>query len=55
MDPDFDPDPVIFVIVFQDAKKKLFQKSFSAFYFLTVPLHLHHFLKIKSPKEVTKQ
>ncbi len=46
-DPDSDPDPAIFVI---DANKKL---SFSAYYFLKV--HLHHFSKIKSPKEVTKQ
>ncbi len=49
-----DPDPPIFVIDFQDANKKLiFKKRFSAYYFLKV--HIHHFSKIKSPKEVTKQ
>jgi hypothetical protein len=54
MEPDADPDPAIFVIDLQDANKKLFKKkSFSAYYFLNV--HLHHFSKIKSPKEVTKQ
>jgi hypothetical protein len=48
MDPD--PDPAIFVIDLQDANKKLiFVKKFSAH------LHLHHFSKIKGPKEVTKQ
>jgi hypothetical protein len=48
-----DPDPAIFVIDLQDANKKLFFKSFSAYYFLKV--HLRHFSKIKSPKEVAKQ
>ncbi len=48
-DPDADPDPAIFVIDLQDFN---FKKSFSANYFLKV--HLHHFSKIKSPKEVTK-
>jgi hypothetical protein len=43
-----DPDPAIFVLERQDANKKLF----SAYYFFKV--HLHHFLKIKSHKEVTK-
>jgi hypothetical protein len=52
MDPETDPDPAIFIIDLQDANKKLFKKSFSA-YFLKV--HLHHFSKIKSQKEVTKQ
>jgi hypothetical protein len=52
MDPDPHPDPAIFITDLQDANKKLF-KSFIAFYFLKE--HLHHFLKIKSPKEVTKQ
>ncbi len=52
--PDPDPDPAIFVIDLQDANKKLiFKKSFFAYYFLKV--HLHHFSKIKSPKEVKKQ
>jgi hypothetical protein len=45
-----DPDPAIFVIELQDAKK-LFLKSFSAYYLLKV--HLHHFSKIKCHKEVT--
>jgi hypothetical protein len=50
MDPDADPDHAIFVIDIQDNNKKLFfQKRFSAYYFL------HHFSKIKSQKEVTKQ
>jgi hypothetical protein len=50
----FSPDPVIYVIDRQDAKKKLtLTKNLSAYYFLNVPLH--HFSKIKSPKEVTKQ
>jgi hypothetical protein len=48
MDPD--PDPAIFVIDLQHASKKLiFNKNFSANYFLKV--HLHHFSKIKSQKE----
>jgi hypothetical protein len=48
MDPD--PDPAIFVIDLQDASKKLiFNKNFSASYFLKV--HFHHFSKIKSQKE----
>jgi hypothetical protein len=50
---DSDPDPAIFVINLQDANKKLSLKKFSAYYFLRV--HLHHFSKINSPKEVTKQ
>jgi hypothetical protein len=54
MDPDLDPDPAIFVINLQDANKKLLGfQSFSAYYFLKV--HLNHFSKIKSQKEVTKQ
>jgi hypothetical protein len=48
-----DPDPAIFVLDLQDANKKLFEKSFSAYYFLKV--HLHHLSNIKSHKEVTKQ
>jgi hypothetical protein len=52
-DQDADPDPAIFVIDLKDANKKLIKKIFSAYYFLKV--HLHHFLKIKSRKEVTKQ
>jgi hypothetical protein len=55
MDPDADPDPYIFIIdfQFQDANKKLIKKCFSAYYFLKVLLH--HFSKVKSQKEVTKQ
>jgi hypothetical protein len=50
MDPGSDPDPAIFVIDLQDASKKLiFNTFFSAYFFLK--LHLHHFSKIKSPKE----
>ncbi len=53
MDPDPDTtDSVIFVCVLQDKKLLLFL-SFFHDYFLNV--HLNHFLKIKSPKEVTKQ
>jgi hypothetical protein len=54
MDPDADPDPAIFVIFFylQDANKKLFKKTFSAYYFLKV--HLRSFSR-KMSKEVTKQ
>ncbi len=49
MDPDSDPDPVIFVIDLQDASKKLmFNTIFSAYYFLKV--HLHHFSKINIKK-----
>jgi hypothetical protein len=46
-----DSDPAIFIIDLQDANKKLIKKSFSTYYFLK--LHLHHFSKIKSQKEVT--
>jgi hypothetical protein len=47
-----DPDPAIFVIDLQDANRKpILKESFSAYYFLKV--RLHHFSKIKSPKEVT--
>jgi hypothetical protein len=49
-----DPDPAFFVNDLQDANKKLIKKeTFSAYYFLKD--HLHHFSKIKSKKEVTKQ
>jgi hypothetical protein len=51
MDPDSDPDPAIFVIDLQDANKKLIKKKFAYYFFKE---HLHHFSKIKSPKEVTK-
>jgi hypothetical protein len=54
MDPDPNPDPSIFVIDLEDAnKKKICKKNFSVYYFLKVLLH--HFLKVKSQKEVTKQ
>jgi hypothetical protein len=57
MDPDQDWDPDVFIIDLQDANKKLiFQKSFSADYFLCLlKVHLQHFSKIKSQKEVSKQ
>ncbi len=56
MDPDADLYPAIFNIDLQDPNKKLtLKKSFSAYYFLKVLVHLHNFSKIKSPKEVTKQ
>jgi len=46
------PDPAIFVIDLQNQQKTYLKKSFSDYYFLKV--YLHHFSKIKSPKEVTK-
>jgi hypothetical protein len=52
MDPDADADPAIFVIDLQDANKKKFKKSFSAYYFLKV--QLHHFSKIKKSKRSHK-
>jgi hypothetical protein len=55
MDPDLDsdPDPAIFVTGIQDANKKLILiKSFLLF---TFKVHLPHFSKTKSQKEVTKQ
>jgi hypothetical protein len=54
MNPDADPDPAMFVIDLQGANKKLtfFKNNFQN-YFLKV--HLNHFPKIKSPKELTKQ
>jgi hypothetical protein len=47
-DADADPDPAIFVI---DLQKTNLIKSFSAYNLLKV--HLLHFSKLKSPKEVT--
>jgi hypothetical protein len=45
-----DPDPAIVVIDLQESSKKLiFNRIFSAYYFLKV--HLHYFSKIKSQKE----
>ena len=52
MDPD--PNPSIFIIDFQDANKKLIFISFSAYYFLKVPVHLHHVSKIKKSKTSQK-
>jgi hypothetical protein len=54
-DSDTDADPTFFVIDLQDANKKLtvFKKKVFCYYFLKV--HCHHFSKIKSQKEVTKQ
>jgi hypothetical protein len=48
-----DPDPAVFVIDLQDANKNKFKKKFCCL--LLFEVHLHHFSKIKSPKEVTKQ
>jgi hypothetical protein len=39
--------------LFKTPTKNYFFKCFSAYYFLKV--HLHHFSKIKSHKDVTKQ
>jgi hypothetical protein len=47
------PDPALFVSDLQDANKKQFFQNFCAYSFLKV--HLHHSLKMKSHKEVTKQ
>jgi hypothetical protein len=50
VDPDADPDPAIFVIDLQEAnKKQIFLMKLFAYYFLKV--HLHHFSKIKIPKQ----
>jgi hypothetical protein len=48
-DPDADPDPSIFIIDLQDDNKKIILKK------LCILALLHHFSKIKSQKEVTKQ
>ncbi len=53
MDQDVDPEPAIFFIDLQDAKKANLNKKISANYFLKV--QLHHFSKLKGQKEVTKQ
>jgi hypothetical protein len=48
-----DPDPAIFASDLQGVNKQLFfPLSFFAYYLLQL---LHHFSKIKSRKEVTKQ
>jgi hypothetical protein len=49
---DLDPDPAIFVITFK-ANKKIIFKIFSAYYILSLKVHLHHFSKIKCKKEIT--
>jgi len=48
MDPD--SDPAVFIIDLQNANKKQIEKK--RFFFI---FHCHHFSKIKSQKEVTKQ
>jgi len=48
-----DPDPSISSVTFKMPTKKIVLKSFSVYYFLKVLLH--HFSKVKSQKEVTKQ
>jgi hypothetical protein len=55
MDPDLDADldPAIFISDLQDVNKKIFFLSLFAYFFWKV--HLHHFLKLKSHKEFTKQ
>jgi hypothetical protein len=53
MYPDSDPDPSIFISYLQDANKKQIKKSFSGYYFLKVLVH--HFSKVNSQKEFTKQ
>jgi hypothetical protein len=53
MDPDADPDPAIFVTDLQGRQEQKKISKFFANYFLKV--HLHHFSKIKTHKEVTKQ
>ncbi len=53
--PDLYPDLAIFVTDLQDANKKLIKKQkFSCLLLFEGTVHLHYFLKIKSPKEVTK-
>ncbi len=48
-----DPDPSIFIIDLQDANKIFF--FFKFFCILLLKVLLHHFSKVKSQKEVTKQ
>ncbi len=54
MDPgsDADPDPAIFVSDLQDVNKNYFFKSLYSHF---LKEHLHHFSKMKSHTEVTKQ
>ncbi len=51
-DPDADPNPSIFIIDLQDANKKLILKKFL---YVLLFEGAHHFSKVKSQKEVTKQ
>jgi hypothetical protein len=53
MDPDADPDLAIFRQSPSRRQQKIIFYVFFAFYFLKV--HLHHFSKVKSHKEVTNQ
>jgi hypothetical protein len=54
MDPD--PDPAIFVIDLPGAYKKLmFKKKFFCLLLFEGTVYLHHFSKINSQKEATKQ
>jgi hypothetical protein len=53
MDPDWDPDPAIFVIDLQYANKKLILKKVSCL--LAFEGTFTSFSKIKSQKEVKKQ
>jgi hypothetical protein len=55
MDPDVDLDPAIYVSDLQDIKKKKISKFYSFFYYFFLTVHLHHFSKIKSHAEDTKQ
>jgi hypothetical protein len=59
---DLDPakalDPVIFITDLQDANKKQFKQKFFLLIIVLfdyLKVHLHHFSKIKSHKEVTKR
>ena len=54
-DPDADPDPSIFIIDLQDAKKNNLKKVFLHITLNFMKVLLHHFSKIKSQQEVTKQ
>ncbi len=55
-DPDADPDPAIFDI-FDSYLEDVNKKNFLGFLLIMVlfEVHLHHFSKIKSHKEVTEQ
>jgi hypothetical protein len=48
-----DPDLLLFSLTFKMPTKNYLFKQF--FCLLLLKVHLHHFSKIKSPKEVTKQ